>query len=81
MMIEGESLLNDGVAILLYEIFQELALGKVASHDIAEEVSIKVVKIALGGPALGYLMGKIAVFWLSLIFNDASTEITIVKIK
>jgi len=71
MIIEGESLLNDGVAILLYEIFEELALDKIPSNKIAQEVTIKILKISLGGPALGFCMGKAAVFWLSLIFNDA----------
>ena len=69
MMIEGESLLNDGVAILFYEIFSELAIGDV--DNIAWEVTQKVLRISLGGPALGFVMGKLAVIWLSTIFNDA----------
>jgi sodium/hydrogen exchanger 10/11 len=72
MMIEGESLLNDGVAILLYEIFAKLAVGQVES--IAVEVTVSVLKIALGGPALGFTMGKLAVLWLSTIFNDAGKQ-------
>jgi len=75
MMIEGESLLNDGVAILFYEIFAELAKGEVS--DIAASVSIKLVKISLGGPALGFAMGKLAVLWLSAIFNDARKRLLI----
>ena len=35
------------------------------------------MKVALGGPAFGYLMAKITIFWLSHVFNDALVEITI----
>ena len=34
--------------------------------------------MALGGPAFGYLMAKITIFWLSHVFNDALVEITII---
>ncbi len=30
-----------------------------------------------GGPAFGYLVAKITIFWLSRVFNDALVEITI----
>lgn len=33
--------------------------------------------MALGGPAFGYLMAKITIFWLSHVFNNALVEITI----
>ena len=35
------------------------------------------VRVALGGPAFGYLMAKITIFWLARVFNDALVEITI----
>ena len=35
------------------------------------------VRVAFGGPAFGYLMAKVTIFWLSHVFNDALVEITI----
>lgn len=74
---------NDGVAILLYEIFEEIleeaALGKtpgtlpaVFGHSV-----LKFVQIAIGGPAFGWAMGKITIFFLSYVFNDAPVEISV----
>ncbi|CAG7734239.1 unnamed protein product [Allacma fusca] len=76
VMIEGESLLNDGVAILLYEILESIITCEV---DDALWLFIlrKMFRITLGGPVFGFVIGKIAVVALSLIFNDATVEITI----
>jgi len=79
-MIEGESLLNDGVAILLYEILKEI----VESPDEDTEyikMLWKFLQIAVGGPAFGFFMGKITILCLSLVFNDAATEITITLVS
>jgi sodium/hydrogen exchanger 10/11 len=74
-IIEGESLLNDGAAIVLFNVFLiELQPGNSQS---ALEIFLYFVKVALGGPAFGYLMAKITIFWLSHVFNDALVEITI----
>ncbi len=35
------------------------------------------IRVAFGGPAFGYLVAKIAIFWLARVFNDALVEITI----
>ena len=67
MIIEGESLLNDGVAIFMYEIFAEVAKDE---PDLLIKVIVMIFKIGLGGPIFGYIAGKICVFALSLIFND-----------
>lgn len=48
-MIEGESLLNDGVAILLFEIFEEIVKKPAqTSSEIVKDVTTKFIKIALG---------------------------------
>ena len=36
-----------------------------------------LIRVALGGPAFGYIMARLTAFWLSLVFNDAVVEITI----
>ena len=35
------------------------------------------IRVAFGGPAFGYLVAKITIFWLARVFNDALVEITI----
>ena len=129
-IIEGESLLNDGAAIVLFNVFLvEMQPGESQSGELiltahnpclglhhrpsntsallhfhfvilhppvinlatelhtlslshkhtctALEIFLYFVKVALGGPAFGYLMAKITIFWLSHVFNDALVEITI----
>ena len=60
VMIEGESLLNDGVAILFYEIFEEIITGgdSSGSGDLAVEVVKKFFVIAVGGPIFGKQIGR-----------------------
>jgi len=74
-VIEGESLLNDGAAIVIFKIFEILAVpGNVYTGlDITKHFAL----VTLGGPLLGFVMGKLTTLWLVNIFNDAITEITI----
>lgn len=58
VIVDGESLLNDGIAILLYEIMREIVAGGQPSGSWQSEilhVVWKFVQIALGGPAFGEL--------------------------
>lgn len=82
VLVDGESLLNDGVAILLYEVLQGLlestddtahqhTTGEIVGHVIGD-----FFRIAIGGPCFGWFMAKIAIFCLSRVFNDAVVEIT-----
>ena len=36
-----------------------------------------MIRVALGGPLFGYIMARLAIFWLSRVFNNAVVEITI----
>ena len=73
-VIEGESLLNDGVAFVLFEIFLEWASGEPLS---AGGIVAFVFKASLGGPALGIVWAVALSVWLALCFNDAVLEITL----
>lgn len=81
VLVDGESLLNDGVAILLYEVIGALVENFGETHHSNEELAwhifLDFLKIALGGPLFGWLMAKIAIACLSRVFNDAVVEITI----
>ena len=43
----------------------------------ALDIFFYFVKVTLGGPAFGYFMARLTIFWLSHVFNDALVEITI----
>ncbi|XP_071100546.1 sperm-specific sodium:proton exchanger-like [Haliotis cracherodii] len=75
MVTEGESLLNDGAAIVLFKVFLNLATSTTPSNG--GQIVLSFLQVALGGPAFGLLMAKLTLFWLSRIFNDALAEITI----
>eukprot|EP01135_Chromosphaera_perkinsii_P008623 Nk52_evm65s1401 gene=Nk52_evmTU65s1401 len=74
-VIEGESLLNDGFAIVLFEVFFD---GILPGNSLsALDIFIKFIRVAIGGPVFGFLMGQLTVFWIGHVYNDALTEITI----
>lgn len=59
MLMSGESLLNDGMALVCFNIFSRIATGY---QYTAYEALAYGLRLALGGPALGALFG-LAVVW------------------
>ncbi|KAG5188535.1 Cation/H+ exchanger [Tribonema minus] len=73
-LIEGESLFNDGSALVLFELF----LGAIEGHELTPGgVPITFVRSSLGGAALGFVLGYAAAQVLRLIVNDAVAEVTL----
>lgn len=72
-LIEGESLLNDGTAIVIFMVLLTGITGAEGGNPLFE-----FVRVALGGVAVGVLVGWIVVTWLKKVFNDALFEITVV---
>eukprot|EP00659_Diplonema_papillatum_P013125 gene13125-20263_t len=98
-LIEGESLFNDGTAIVIFSLLveaiqkdscavvdwdtcvedcvcDELAHPDCALDKTVGEIVLKLVKVALGGPVVGLLIGMASVALLNRVFNDALIEIT-----
>lgn len=75
IIIEGESLFNDGLAILLYNLLLTAVLTP-GSLTI-ENLALYTARMVFGGPSFGMLCGKVIVMWISHIYNDALAEITI----
>ena len=76
-LIEGESLLNDGTAIVFFKLLHEAVAG--CSGHIEEKphmLILKLIQVACGGPVLGWMIGWIAVDCLNRVFNDPLIEIT-----
>lgn len=72
-IIEGESLFNDGIAIVVYGIVIEAALG---GHVSLADGMAEFITVAIGGAAVGLLTGVLATALLQRI-DDHLIEITI----
>ena len=75
-LVESESLLNDGTAIVIFMVLFAMLTGGETSS--AGEVVGKFLIVALGGTALGLIIGYIVNAWLKKVFNDPLFEITII---
>ena len=71
-LIEGESLLNDGTAIV---IFMVLFLGLTGS-GIEGSPIVEFIRVAFGGIAVGLIIGWGIIKWIKRVFNDMFVEIS-----
>eukprot|EP01065_Artemidia_motanka_P020319 TRINITY_DN2433_c1_g2_i1.p1 TRINITY_DN2433_c1_g2~~TRINITY_DN2433_c1_g2_i1.p1 ORF type:complete len:1330 (+),score=417.85 TRINITY_DN2433_c1_g2_i1:56-3991(+) len=75
-LIEGESLLNDGTAIVFFNIFKSgVASGRI--DMTIGEILLELVKVAGGGPIVGLVIGVITKTSIKYTFNDPAIEITL----
>nr|CAL44986.1 putative Na/H antiporter [Cymodocea nodosa] len=73
-IIEGESLMNDGTAIVVYQLFYDMVLGQEFS---AGSIIKFLCEVSLGAVAVGLAFGIVSVLWLHYIFNDTVIEVTL----
>lgn len=73
-LVEGESMLNDGTAIV---IFMVLLLGITGMGSDASPV-VEFLRVAVGGTLVGIVIGYIVIAWVKKVFNDALVEITVI---
>ncbi|KAG6544478.1 hypothetical protein Mapa_014116 [Marchantia paleacea] len=73
-IVEGESLMNDGTAIVVFKLFFQMVLGR---HFTPGDIIQFFSQVALGAVALGLAFGLVTVFWIGRVFNDAIIEITL----
>ena len=75
-LIEGESLLNDGTAYVVFAVFKEFSAGVDLS---APDVLATFVQLSIGGPLWGLAAGVAAAYLMrtQAARSDALTEITI----
>lgn len=73
-LIEGESLLNDGTAIVIFMVILTALTG---SGESASPV-VEFIRVAIGGTLVGIIIGGIAIGWVKKVFNDALVEITVI---
>jgi NhaP-type Na+/H+ or K+/H+ antiporter/CRP-like cAMP-binding protein len=73
-LIEGESMLNDGTAIV---IFMVLLAGITGAGSDTSPI-LEFFRVAVGGILIGILVGYIVIAWVKKVFNDALVEITVI---
>jgi NhaP-type Na+/H+ or K+/H+ antiporter len=76
-VIEGESMINDGTAIVLFKFFRNiLELGPGERYTVGEVVTF-FIREPIVGPLIGWVVAEAIYFWLSLTRNDAMVDISI----
>ncbi|KAJ0973297.1 hypothetical protein J5N97_021256 [Dioscorea zingiberensis] len=73
-IIEGESLMNDGISIVVYQLFYKMVIGE--SLNVAG-IAKFLSQVTLGAVAIGVAFGIASVLWLGFIFNDTVIKITL----
>ncbi|KAL7598716.1 hypothetical protein Lser_V15G22190 [Lactuca serriola] len=73
-IIEGESLMNDGTAIVVYTLFFRMVTGSTFSWG---SVIKFLATVSLGAVGMGIAFGLVSYLWLGFIFNDTVIEITL----
>lgn len=72
-ILESESLLNDGIAIVLFSVLL-VFLTKVGHEFSVAPILLKFIKVILGGIFIGYLFAKFVSWLLHKSINDPITE-------
>ncbi|MFT4601917.1 MAG: NhaP-type Na+/H+ or K+/H+ antiporter [Arenicella sp.] len=76
-LIEGESLLNDGTAIVIFNVIFLGILGTGVAGE-GPNPFLEFFRVAFGGVAIGAAFGYIGLRWMRAVFNDMLIEITII---
>ena len=82
-LIEGESLLNDGTAIVAFVLLIGVVTGAEVFNgtgDFLWNATLGFGQIGVAGGLLGVLIGLVAILWVKKVFNDPMTEITVVLV-
>ena len=77
MLIEGESLMNDGTAIVIFgALMAVLTSGAGASLDVTKEI-VGFLWVVGGGVSVGFMIAWAASSMIARTFNDAIIEISL----
>ncbi|MBD3635823.1 MAG: cation:proton antiporter [Crocinitomicaceae bacterium] len=79
-LIEGESLLNDGTAIVIFNVIFAGILTSTAGSGGEEGLHplLEFFRVSFGGVAIGAVFGFFGLRWMRAVFNDMLIEITII---
>jgi NhaP-type Na+/H+ or K+/H+ antiporter len=82
-LIEGESLLNDGTAIVAFVLLIDFVTGAKLFSSLGSfvvDATLGFGSIGGAGAVVGVLIGIVSILWLRKVFNDAMIEITVVLV-
>jgi NhaP-type Na+/H+ or K+/H+ antiporter len=79
-LIEGESLLNDGTAIVIFFILIGMLPFGLELYHTDNPLVFEFLRVSIGGILLGLIIGGITLIWVRKVFNDALVEITLIVI-
>jgi Na+/H+ antiporter len=77
VVIEGESLLNDGTAIVVFSVLLTILTGAAAASFAPLPLALDFTRVVLGGIAVGLGLAIFFSGWISRTFNDPLVEITL----
>ena len=75
VLIEGESLLNDGTAIVVFMVLVELLAQTQGEFSLAGTLQRFAIVVS-GGIAVGLIIGLVSSWWMARTFNDPLVEIS-----
>ncbi|GAB5369028.1 hypothetical protein AAMO2058_001370100 [Amorphochlora amoebiformis] len=73
-LIEAESLFNDGTAYVFFLIWKDFVVG---NERTPGKVAEFLLRLSLGGTALGLGIGLVMVFWIANVINSPTIETSI----
>ena len=76
-LLEGESLLNDGTAIVLFGLFYGLVVTEGGTDLSILKVAGDFSWVVLLGLFIGLIVGGLAIYWVGRVFNDPMIEIVV----
>ena len=74
MIIEGESLINDGTSIVCFQVLVEIYKGSAPNIG---RILMNICTLCIGGPALGLVMGLIFTAWMRRVVKDAALMVSL----
>ncbi len=75
-LIEGESLMNDGTAIVIFTVLLAMLEDKSAAFVLGPTL-VKFAIVVTGGLAIGLVLSLVHAWWLGKTFNDPLVEISL----
>ncbi|MEA3314416.1 MAG: cation:proton antiporter [Campylobacterota bacterium] len=76
-LIEGESLLNDGTAIVIFTLFYTMILATTATSFSLPSVIGDFTFVVMLGLSIGVIFGYLAILFISKVFNNPLVEISL----
>jgi len=76
-LIEGESLFNDGTAIVFFMLFLSMVVAPQTANINPLLIAWDFLRVVFIGGFIGVTFGLIVIHWIGRVFNDPMIEITL----